>query len=822
MWDPNRGIEVLSTATVDHARAVLVATALLSVVFAGGLGLVDQEAGTDQFTEEVPAEDALEQVDEEFTGAVGDSDTSAQLYVEADNVVARPTLVRLLETQQRLEDDGTLRIGETTSHADRIAAELDPDAETPADRRRAIEAATDRELSTAISAADDGPTFDEQVSTDYNPTTRRASTALVTISYDVPDSVETSRLQALQEDTQAAIGRVAGNEIGDNAYLFGEGILQTEITALLTDTAIVVFPAALGLILLFLLVAYRDPIDLLIGLSALLLTLVWTFGFMGYAGIPFSDAIVSVFPLLLAVGIDFGIHAINRYREARLDESSVEAAMTDSMRQLNTAFVIVTATTVCSFAANLTSSLGTLREFGIVAAVGMTFTFVLFVVYLPAVKVTVDRLRERLPVPAFGTTPIISEGSRLARGLSGGVTIARRAPVVFLVVVLVTTAGAGVYGSGVDTEFSEEAFFPSETWIDRYDRLPEPFAPSQYTFIETVDILEDEFDEPIGGGVTLYVDQPVRRDDSLERIDRLGRDPPDSFAEASAGRAETESILTVIERQRAADPDFDRLVDQHDRLGNGVPDRDIEEVYDALDESSRAADADRYLADNRESARVDVAVDPDAETATVVEDAESVAARSPLSVVATGDRVVQQQVIDATLSSAIRSLLIAFGLTAVVLVGSYRLLEGRTVYGLLNLVPVLVTVGLLLASMRLLGIPLTPINAPILSISIGLGVDYTVHFVHRFVDEFETAAVFPALAATIAGTGGALVGSMVTTVSGIGVLAIALIPLIQEFGILIALGIAYAFLSSVVVTPSVIVVWERFADRLPASLQSAS
>jgi len=75
------------------------------------------------------------------------------------------------------------------------------------------------------------------------------------------------------------------------------------------------------------------------------------------------------------------------------------------------------------------------------------------------------------------------------------------------------------------------------------------------------------------------------------------------------------------------------------------------------------------------------------------------------------------------------------------------------VYGLLNLVPVLVTVGLLVGSMRLFDIPLTPINAPILSVSIGLG-DYTVHFVHRFVDEFKTGhAIDEALDITIAGTG---------------------------------------------------------------------
>jgi len=172
-------------------------------------------------------------------------------------------------------------------------------------------------------------------------------------------------------------------------------------------------------------------------------------------------------------------------------------------------------------------------------------------------------------------------------------------------------------------------------------------------------------------------------------------------------------------------------------------------------------------------------------------------------------------VINATLDSALRSLIVAFLLTTVVLVGSYWLLAGRASYGLINLVPVVVTVGMLLASMRVLGIPLTPINAPILSVSIGLGVDYTVHFVHRFVDEYETRETFDALAATVAGTGGALTGSMITTVTGIGVLAVALIPLIQEFGILIALGVGYAYLASLIVTPSVIICWEQLTGGVP-------
>ncbi len=815
MWDPNRAVERLSAATVAYAVPTLVVFVLLTVVFAGGIPQVDQEAGTDQFTEEVPAMEAMEDIEAEFEGAVGDDETTAQLFVEADNVVSRPALIRLLETQHRLEDDSTLRISDTESHADRIATEIDPSAETPADRRRAIAEATDRELSTAIAAVDDDG-FDGQVSEAYNPTAQSASTALVAVEYDVPESVQTSQLETLQIESAAVVDDVPGNSVGENTFLFGEGILQNEITALLTDTAIVVFPAALGLILLFLLVAYRDPIDLALGLSALLLTMIWTFGFMGYAGIPFSDTIVSVFPLLLAVGIDFGIHTINRYREARLGQVSVDEAMVESMNQLGTAFLIVTITTICSFAANLTSQLGSIRDFGAVAAVGMLCTFLIFGIYLPAAKVTVDRLRDRLPIPAFGTDPILTEGSRLARGLGGGVSIARLAPVGFVIVVVLAAGVAGAYGSGVDTEFSEEAFFPNEEWIDRYEQLPEPFAPTTYTFLDTIDILEDEFGESVGGGVTIYIDQPVRADDSVEQIDRIGRNPPDSFEQSAPGKAETESVLSVIDRQRAADDEFDQLVDRHDRLGTGVPDRDLETVYDELD-AAETTEADRYLSTNRESARVDIAVDPDAETPAVVEDAHTVADRTPLAAVATGDQIVQQEVINATLDSALRSLIVAFVLTTLVLVGSYWLFAGRASYGLINLVPVIVTVGALLASMRLLGIPLTPINAPILSVSIGLGVDYTVHFVHRFVDEYQTRETFDALVATVAGTGGALTGSMITTVSGIGVLVVALIPLIQEFGILIALGVGYAYLASLLVTPSVIIIWERLTGAVPVA-----
>jgi len=98
-------------------------------------------------------------------------------------------------------------------------------------------------------------------------------------------------------------------------------------------------------------------------------------------------------------------------------------------------------------------------------------------------------------------------------------------------------------------------------------------------------------------------------------------------------------------------------------------------------------------------------------------------------------------------------------------------------------------------------------------------VDYTVHFVHRFVDEFKAGkGVDDALDVTIAGTGGALTGSMLTTVTGLGVLWLAVIPLIRDFGVLLALGVLYAYLASILLVPSLVVVWDRYGDRVGLGL----
>ncbi|MFC7194215.1 MMPL family transporter [Halosimplex aquaticum] len=117
------------------------------------------------------------------------------------------------------------------------------------------------------------------------------------------------------------------------------------------------------------------------------------------------------------------------------------------------------------------------------------------------------------------------------------------------------------------------------------------------------------------------------------------------------------------------------------------------------------------------------------------------------------------------------------------------------------------------ASMRYLGIDFNAINGVILSLTIGLGIDYSVHVTHRFADEFHRADIETALDRAVRGTGGALTGSMLTTVAGMGMLVFALNPAIGAFGVLTALSVVYAYIASMLVLPSTLVIWDRVVNR---------
>ena len=817
--DYQRLVDAADDQIINHPGRIVGVFLVLTLVFAGGLGAVSTDAGTEGFTQDVPAQVAFEDVQRQFETTPFSADTgSTQLIQRGENVLSRNGLLRMLGIQDRLESHESLRVQSTSSAATIVATQLDPEARTTEERIRAVERATPREIDRAVSrAADRNPQFVGLLSNDFNRESASASATIGVVTHEVPGGTSasagqggSSSLTPLQLRTDSVVDGAGGDVI-----VFGSGIVSAEFSNVIGDSLIIVVPAAVLFILLFLIVSYRDLADLLLGVVALAMGLIWTFGFMGLAGIPFNQILITIPPLLLAVGIDFGIHAVNRYREERTTGLEIGPAMRVTTDQLLVAFFIVMGTTVIGFGANLTSALPPIRDFGIVAAVGIVFTFLIFGVFLPAAKVLLDRSRQNYPIPTFSTTPLGAEGSALGRVLSGGVIVARRAPALFLVVALVASGGMAYHATGVDTSFSNEDFLPPEENPDYLMALPEPFKPSDYTVTAVTNYLSDTFESGQSDTVTVYVEGPLREDQTLEILHRAGDDPPDSFVRRD-GRADATSIISVIEDHAARDEEFRRLVERNDRDGNGVPDDDLRAIYDALlaEDSPVRGQAQRYIAADRRSTRLVYSVESGATQSEVTEDARTVASdmerpRTEVTAIATGSTVVFEAISGLILDSAVTSLAIALAGTALFLLLVYYVLEGRPTLGIANLVPIVVTVSFVAGSMRVFGISFNAFTATILAITIGLGIDYSVHVTHRFADEYRERDLSTALERTVRGTGGALAGSMLTTVFGIGVLVLSVFPAIGQFGVLTGLSVIYAFTASLLVLPSALAVWAK-------------
>lgn len=797
-----RSIYRIRAAIITRPRLIVFGFLLLTAGFAAGLGGIEQAQGFDSFIEGVPAQEAQDAIDEEFEPPFESSGATTQIIYRGENVLTKRALVEQARLLEQFETRDRYQVESSNGIAWFVAEQLDPTAETPAELRRVLETAPQPEVEQAVRDLAPRPGVQTFLSDDRSVEEPFAAATFATTAHD--ETVDT-------ESVQLEMRTVAEDFRGD-VIVFGGGILDAELETVIEDSLTLVVPVVLLLILGFLIVAYRDPIDLALGLVALVMTIVWTFGFMGLTGIPFSEMMIAVPPLLLAIGVDFGIHTVNRYREERVGGNDRVPGMTAAADQLLVAFFIVTGTTVIGFGANIISDLEPIREFGIVASIGIVFTFLIFGIFLPAAKLEIDRLREAIGVPAFSEAPIGGGGdTQLGSLLTAGARVGRAAPQVILAVVVVTTVAAGGVATTVDTTFTEEDFLPPEELPGYVEAAPGALAPGEYTATESITFIEETFETTDDDEITVYLQGSLREDHTLAALDRAGEDPPETIVTDGDG-AERDSIIGVMQQLAEEDEAYGRLFAASDLTGNGVPDRNAEPLLQGVLDSEFEIQASRFVTEDLGSTRVIYTVEADATQGEVAADAAELAGDHRLAATPTGELVVFDQVTSMILESSLQSLGIALALTALFLMLVYRLLEGRLWLGVANLVPIVVTVALLGATMALVGLPLNALTGTVLSITIGVGVAYSVHVTHRFIDEYnERGDGYESLLVTLGGTGGALTGSMITTLGGAGSLLLAITPLLGQFGLLMVISVLYSYLTAIVVLPPALLVWERYA-----------
>jgi predicted RND superfamily exporter protein len=167
----------------------------------------------------------------------------------------------------------------------------------------------------------------------------------------------------------------------------------------------------------------------------------------------------------------------------------------------------------------------------------------------------------------------------------------------------------------------------------------------------------------------------------------------------------------------------------------------------------------------------------------------------------TGSPFLREAELTATVDNLRRSLPIAAVGALLLLLIAFRSIR----YAVVTILPIGLVVAWLYAIMELAGFALNFVSATIGAVSIGVGIDYSIHMTERFREELgRTGTRVEALRRAARGTGVALLASAGSSIVGFAIMAFAPMPMFSTYGLLTALMIFLALVAALVVLPSLL------------------
>jgi predicted RND superfamily exporter protein len=166
------------------------------------------------------------------------------------------------------------------------------------------------------------------------------------------------------------------------------------------------------------------------------------------------------------------------------------------------------------------------------------------------------------------------------------------------------------------------------------------------------------------------------------------------------------------------------------------------------------------------------------------------------------------------LQSLFKSQILTLGVVILALMGMFMILFRSLKIALIAIFPNLLSIGVVLGVMGWANLPLDMMTITIASISVGIAVDDTIHYIHRFTTEFQIDRNYIMTMHRCHGSiGHAMFYTSVTIIIGFSILVLSnFIPSIY-FGLLTGLAMLIALIAALTLLPELIVVFKPFGQE---------
>ena len=596
----------------------------------------------------------------------------------------------------------------------------------------------------------------------------KAALILITLEPDLFGNEEADKL------TEEVLNITQGREGPEKIYVVGEAYLSYYAKNSMMRDLSFLFPLICLVVMVVLYLSFRSKRGVILPLLTVFLSVVWMTGFMALVGFPFSMVSVIGPIILVAVGSAYGIHIINKYYEAIGSGLRKKEAVLDTMRDMNSPVIMTAFTTAAGFMALATSFVIPIRQFGIAAAFGVLAAMILSLSLIPAILVLQEVPRHLKKKKSYRISL-----SSIFKKLGG--FVAQHAKVVIVLASFVL----GFFLLGIPR-------ITSDADMTQYLGENNPA-------IEGMRVVEEEFGG--SGRLMVVVDtgekDGIKEPQSLQWMIEIG-DYLNSLEYVSNSASLADIIRQINQAFNGGDPAYYTIPETRQAVA---------EKLLLLTMQGGASGIDSMVSYDFEKGLITAQIESvsSKKTETIVDKIDSYLEdnfnNEGFETKLVGTPKVMMRLMEKILDSQMRSLLLSIIIVVVIV----SLLFASITTGLLCALPLFFTVGINFGLMGYSGIPLDVATAMIASIAIGIGVDYSIHFVSRYNKEMKRGKdKVEALTITTVTTGRGIFFNAVTLMLGFAVLLLSSFYAITIFGLLISLTMLISSLAALTLIPAVL------------------
>ena len=541
----------------------------------------------------------------------------------------------------------------------------------------------------------------------------------------------------------------------------GAAVLLKDINDYLRGGMLTLGGVAVAIMVVILLLLFRVRWRLL-PLVVVLVGVIWAFGLAGYLGIPLTIVTIAGLPVMLGIGIDYAIQMHARVEEEVVIDRA-EHPIQETARNLGPALLVVTFDAIFAFLALHFAKVPMIRDFGLLLAVGIAAICIGSII-LPLAILGIREFKSPTKGRDFRAGPL----GRLVVWLG---SISARAAVLFAI------ASVGIFVAGVAVE----------------DKLTLQTDPVQWVNQDSQTIKDIHQVEKLAGGSSELGVYATADDVFTDKFATFAH----YFTRDTLAKY-PQKLLTGSSVETAIGDIVDDVPGGSDLAPRGV---DVKNAYDVAPADVKAS----TVAEGGRAFNILFRTGPGSlEARAPVVRGIRADTHPPEGIRATpsGLAVVGVGLLDNLEANRIELTYLAMLFVFLFLAVRLR----SVIRSLLSLVPVLIAVGISSLVAWAFSIELSPMTAVGGPLVIAACTEFTSLILLRYVEE-RRRGYEPREAVDVAAsrTGRAFVVSALTAIAGVAVLSFSSLPLLRDFGRIVALNVAIALLSALVVLPPLLV-----------------